>query len=89
MEEVVAKIMQVDKVTKLFQTMAIVSLNMGNVTMQVNTMQNKLATAEKEKAILQEELDHEKDFQNGYKHNVEIWKKNRAEVEEKVKMILK
>jgi hypothetical protein len=33
MEEVVAKIMQVDKVTKLFQTMAIVSLNMGNVTM--------------------------------------------------------
>jgi hypothetical protein len=34
-------------------------------------------------------LDKEKDFQMGYKHNVEIWNKNRAEVEQKNKMFIK
>jgi len=38
----------------------------------VNNLNNKLVIGEKEKAILQEELDKEKDFQKGYKHNVEI-----------------
>ncbi len=77
-EEVIVEVMQVDKVAELFETTAIVSLNMGNLTLEVNTLQNKLAIGEKEK-----------DFQKGYKHNVEIWTKNRAEAEHKVKMILK
>ncbi len=70
--------MQANKVVELFQTMAIVNLNMGNLTLGVNSLKNKLATGEKEKAILQEELDKEKDFQKGYRHNVEIWRKNKA-----------
>jgi hypothetical protein len=51
---------------------------MGNLTLEVNALKNKLAMREKEKEVLQEELDKKKKFQKGYKHNVEIWKKNRA-----------
>ena len=71
-EKVVAKIMQVDKAIELFQTMAIVSLNMGNLTLKVNNLNNRLAIGEKEKAILHEELDKEIFFKKGYEHNVEI-----------------
>jgi hypothetical protein len=51
-EEVVAKVMQANKVVELFQIMAIVSLNMGNLTLEVNNLKNRLAIGEKEKAIL-------------------------------------
>jgi len=44
---------------------------------------------EKDKAMLQEELDKERKFQKGYKHNVEIWRKNGAEVEQKKKKLIK
>jgi hypothetical protein len=66
------KRMKIDKVVKLFQTMAIVSLNTRNLTLKVNTLKNKLVMGEKEEAILQKELDKKKEFQKGYKHNVEI-----------------
>jgi len=52
MEEVATKIMKVDKATKLFQTMAIMNLNVGNLSLQVNTLKNRLDTREKEKAVL-------------------------------------
>ncbi len=82
--------MQVDKAIELFQTMAIMSLNMGNLTLEVTSLKNRLAIREKEKekVVLQEELDKEKDFQKGYKHNVEIQRKNKVEVEQKVKVII-
>jgi hypothetical protein len=51
-EEVVAEVMKVDKVTKLFQTMAIVNLNMGNLTLGVNTLKIRLIMGEKEKVVL-------------------------------------
>ncbi len=51
-EEVAVEVMQVDKITKLFQTMAIVNLNMGNLNLEVSGLKNKLATKEKEKAVL-------------------------------------
>jgi hypothetical protein len=35
-EEVAAEVMKVNNVVGLFQTMAIVSLNMGNLTLEVN-----------------------------------------------------
>ncbi len=38
MEEVVVDVMQVDK--ELFQTMAIVNLNMGNLNLEVNNLKN-------------------------------------------------
>jgi hypothetical protein len=50
-EEVTAELMKVDKVDELFKTMAIVNLNMGNLTLEVNTLNNKLVTGEKEKAM--------------------------------------
>jgi hypothetical protein len=52
MEEVVVEVMNVDKVAKLFQTIAIMSLNMGNLTLEVNTLKNRLVMKEKEKAVL-------------------------------------
>jgi hypothetical protein len=61
--------------------MAIISLNTGNLNLEVSSLKNKLATWEKEKVVLQEKLDKEKEFQKGYKHNVEIWRKYRVEVE--------
>jgi hypothetical protein len=70
-EEVVAKIMKADKVVELFQTMAIMTLNMGNLTLEVNTLKNRLATREKDKTMLTQELD-ERNFSKGNKHNVEI-----------------
>ncbi len=89
MEEVAIEVMKSDNATKLFQTMAIVSLNMGNLTMEVNTFKNKLVMKEKEKAMLREGLDKERNFQKGYKHNVEIQRKNRVEVEQKNKVFIK
>jgi hypothetical protein len=50
MEAIVVEIMKVYKVIELFQT--IVSLNMGNWTLKVNTLKNRLITREKEKVML-------------------------------------
>jgi hypothetical protein len=54
--------MKAYKVVELFQTMVIVNLNMRNLTMKVNTLKNILVMKEKEKAMLQEELDKERKF---------------------------
>jgi hypothetical protein len=62
MEEVAVGVMKIDKVAELFQTMAIMSLNMGNLTLEVNTMINRLAMGEKEKVVLQEDLNKDRDF---------------------------
>jgi hypothetical protein len=52
MEEVAIKVMKVNKATELFHTMAIVILNMGNLTIEVNNLNNRLVTREKEKVML-------------------------------------
>ncbi len=52
MEKIAAKIMKVDKVVELFQTMAIVSLNVGNLILEMNILKNKLAMGDKEKVML-------------------------------------
>jgi hypothetical protein len=54
MEEVVVEVMQAYKVVELFQPMGIMNMNMnmGNLTIEMNNLKNKLATREKEKAIL-------------------------------------
>ncbi len=54
--------MKADKVAELFQTMTIVNLNMGNLIIEVNTLKKNLVMGEKEKAVLHEELDKEKEF---------------------------
>jgi hypothetical protein len=41
-EKVDEEVMKVTNVIKLFQTMAIMSLNMGNLILEVNTLKNKL-----------------------------------------------
>jgi hypothetical protein len=51
-EEVVVEVMKVGKVTKLIQTMAIVSLNMRNLTLEVSILKNRLVTRENEKKML-------------------------------------
>ncbi len=54
--------MKADEATELFQTTAIMTLNMGNLTLEVNTLKNRLATREKDKTMLTEELDKERNF---------------------------
>jgi hypothetical protein len=39
-----------------------VSLNVGNLNLEVSSLKNRLAIKEKEKVILQVELDKERDF---------------------------
>jgi len=43
-EEVAIEVMKANKVVELFQTMVIVSLTMGNLTLEVNTLKKKLGT---------------------------------------------
>ncbi len=59
MEKVAAEVMKANKAVELFQTMAIVSLNL---ILEVNTLKNILATWEKEKAVLHEKLDKDRNF---------------------------
>jgi hypothetical protein len=42
--------------------MAIVSMNVGNFNLEVSNLNNRLATKEKEKVILQVKLDMERNF---------------------------
>jgi hypothetical protein len=44
--------MKANKATKLFQTMEIMSQNMGNLILEVNILKNILVMGEKEKALL-------------------------------------
>jgi CRISPR/Cas system-associated protein Cas7 (RAMP superfamily) len=41
-EEIIIEVMLIDKVIELFHTMAIVSLNMGNLNLEVNSLRNRL-----------------------------------------------
>jgi hypothetical protein len=56
-DEITTEVMQANKAAELFQTMEIVSLNL-----EVSNLEKKLATKEKEIAILQLELDKKKVF---------------------------
>ncbi len=67
--------------------MAIVSLNMGSLNLEVNNLKNKLAI-EKEKVVLHVELDKERNFQKEYKHNIKNQRKNRTENVQKIKMFI-
>ncbi len=42
MEEVAVKVMQAEKATYLFQTMAIMNVTMGNLNLEVNSLKNRL-----------------------------------------------
>ncbi len=86
MEKVITEVMKANKVVK---TMAIVSLNIRKLTLEVNILKHILAVREKGKVMLQEELDNKRDIQKGYKHNVEIWKKNKVEVKQNIKVPIK
>jgi hypothetical protein len=61
-EKVVIEVMQAYKVIEFFQTMAIITLNMGNLNLELRSLKNKLTTKEKEKVILHEELNKEREF---------------------------
>ncbi len=89
-DKVVVEVMQIDKIVKLFQTMAIVSLNMRNLNLEASSLKNRLAIEEKEKEkeILQVELDKERDFQREYKHDIKIWMKNKTKNGQKIKTLI-
>jgi hypothetical protein len=52
MEDIAGEVMKANKVVELFRTMAIVSLNMGNLILEANTLKNKLVARDKEKVML-------------------------------------
>jgi hypothetical protein len=42
-DEVAAKVMKANKATKLFETMGIMNLNMGNLILEMNILKKRLA----------------------------------------------
>ncbi len=52
MDEVAIEVMQANNVVKLFKTITIMNLHMGNLNLEVSNLNNRLAIEEKEKAIL-------------------------------------
>ncbi len=89
MEEVVTKVIQLDNAIELFQTMAIMSLNMGNLTMEGNSVKNIWLQGRRRRQCWKKNWIKRKKFQKGYKHNVEIWRKNRPQAKQKIKMFIK
>ncbi len=65
------------------------SLNMGNLTVEVNTMKNILVMGERRRQCYKRNQIRRDTSKKGYKHNVEIQRKNRAEVEQKNKVFIK
>jgi len=61
-EEVAIEVMKSYMVIELFQTMLIVSLNMGKFDSGGKYFEDYKAKKEREKVVLQEELDKERDF---------------------------
>jgi hypothetical protein len=51
-EEVAVEVMKVDKAIELFYTMAIMNLDTGNLTLEVNIIKKILFMGEKEKVML-------------------------------------
>jgi hypothetical protein len=68
--------------------MAIMNLNMGNLILEVNTLKKKLLWGRRRRKCYRRNWIR-KEISEGDKHNVEIWEKNRAEVEEKNKIFIK
>jgi hypothetical protein len=54
--------MQANHGIEFFQIMAIMNMNMRNLTLEVNSLKNRLTIGDNDKVILHEELDNEKDF---------------------------
>jgi hypothetical protein len=63
------------------------SLNIRNLNIEVNNLKNRLVSKDKEKATLQKELDKE-DFYKEYKHNIKIWRKQKIDNEQNIKMLI-
>jgi chromosome segregation ATPase len=68
--------------------MAIVSLNMGNLYLEVSNLNNRLATKRRRRQYCRWNWTRTKDFQKECKHNIKMWRKNRAKNEEKIKAFI-
>ena len=53
MEDLIAKIMEVNKITKMFQVMVVINYKMGNLGLQISTLTNRLLSAKQENQELQ------------------------------------
>ncbi len=51
MEDLIAKIMEANKITKMFQVMVVVNYKMGNLGLQISTLTNILLSAKQEPRI--------------------------------------
>ncbi len=82
MEDLIAKIMVANKITRMFQVMAIVNYKMGNLGLQMSTLTNRLLSAKQENQKLQK--SKKKGVKAILKHVVSTWKKEKSKVEVKI-----
>ncbi len=80
--------MQVDKVVEVFQTMAIVNLNMGNLNLEVSSLKNRLTIKGEKEGNIIRRIGEGEGLLEGYKHNIKIWRKERTNNEHKIKMLM-
>jgi hypothetical protein len=73
-----------NKITKMFQAMAIVSLKMGNLGLEVKSLKTKLTTVEEEKQGLLKQIQKEQQGYEEYIQCMQTWNKQKKEMEEKV-----
>ncbi len=84
MEDLIAKIMEANKITKMFQVMAVINYKMSNLGLQINTLTNILLGAKQENQELQKLRKKGVKAQAILKHVVSTWKKEKSKVEVKI-----
>ncbi len=55
-EDLIAKIMEANKITKMFQVMVVVNYKMGNLGLQISILKNRLLSAKQENQELQKSM---------------------------------
>ncbi len=70
-----AKIMEVNKITKMYQVMVVVNYKMGNLGLQISTLTNRLLSAKQENQELQKSRKKGVKAQAILKNVVSTWQK--------------
>ncbi len=80
----VEEVLESNRIVGMFQTMAIISLMMGNLGLEVQSLKNRLTIMEGEKQGLLKQMKEEHEGYVKYRKCTTNWKKQKMETQEKV-----
>ncbi len=88
MEDLIAKIMEANKITKMFWVMVVINYKMGNLGLQISTLTNRLLSAKQENQELQKSRKKGVEAHAILKNVVSTWgKSSKPKVKINVKSI--